>query len=267
VKHLKVLAALFAFFVPVASSQEIAAESLGPGQFRVVLKSEIVLEVSEAQSILLPKASALCQGLEPVLGHYEFSSSARIDGPASPNEPTVFQLTQDISCGRASTNPQIGSARNSAFGVVKGDTQQTIEEFIRAASSSYLSQRADGAFENAYIAFSEAMRTFLPLEEWKRQNSEFNAAAGKRKSTAIWRVTIYDNPQNAPESGLYIAADYESEFDHVPFQCGYLIWFQSSDRRFVITREESGSLPGSTVERLPRERVLEIRKQFGCPAR
>lgn len=266
-KSLNTLAVLFVFIAPVASSQEITAESLGPGQFRMVLKSATMLEVSEAQTILLPKAFELCQGLEPVLGHYEFSSTARIDGPASPSEPTVFQLTQDISCGRASTNPQISSARNSAFGVVKDDSNQSIEEFIREASSSYLSQRADGALEEAYVAFSEAMRTFLPLEEWKRQNSEFNAAAGKRKSTAIWRVTIYDNPQNAPEPGLYIAADYESEFDHVPFQCGYLIWFQSSDRRFVITREESGSLPASTVERLPQERVLEIRRQFGCPAR
>jgi hypothetical protein len=267
VKILNILAVLFASIAPVASGQDITAESLGGGQFRLVLKSATILEVSEAQTILLPKASELCQGSAPALGHYEFSSTAPIEGPGATSEQTVFQLTQDISCGRASTNPQIASARHSAFGVVKSDSQLSVEDFIRAASSSYLSQRAGGEFEEAYVAFSEVMRTFLPLEEWKRQNSEFNAAAGSRKSTSIWRVTIYDNPQNAPEPGIYIAADYESEFDHVPFQCGYLIWFQSSDRRFVITREESGSLPASTVERLPKEQLSEIRRQFGCPAR
>jgi hypothetical protein len=233
----------------------------------LILVSPAVLGVPDAQKLLLPRALELCQGIEPILGHYEFSSSAPIDGQAPSNGPTEFQLTQDVSCGANSTTPQIGSARNSAFGVVKTDQPQSPEEFVRASSITYLLQRSEGAFEQAYGAFSEVMRTFQPLEEWKKQNSDFNAAAGERKSTSIWRITVYDNPPNAPEPGIYIAADYESEFERVPFQCGYLIWFQSAEERFVITREESGSLPLDLVKRLPKDQLSEIWRQFGCPAR
>ena len=265
-KKLRNLVGLLAFVASVASSQEITTETLGRGQFRLVLKSPAILEVSKAQNLLLPKALELCQGIEPLLGHYEFSSRAPIEGQAPSTEPTEFQLTQDVFCG-AESAPQIASARHSAFGVVKTDQQQSLEDFVKAASMAYLLERAEGAFERAYGAFSEAMRAFQPLEEWKKQNSDFNVAAGKRKSTSIWRITVYDNPPNAPEPGIYVAADYESEFERVPFQCGYVIWFQSTEERFAITREESGSLPLNMVERLPQEQIAEIRRQFGCPAR
>ena len=183
------------------------------------------------------------------------------------DEPTLFELKQDVSCGRDSAAPQIATARNSAFGVARTDRRQSREEFVKAASTAYLIQRSEGAFELAYGALSEVMRAFQPLEEWTKQNSDFNAAAGKRKSTSVWRVTVYDNPPGAPEPGIYVAADYESEFERVPFQCGYLIWFQTSEERFAITREESGSLPLTLTERMPKERIAEIRRQFGCPAR
>jgi Protein of unknown function (DUF4019) len=267
VKTLIDLAALLAFFASVASSQEITTESLGPGQFRLVLESPAILDVSSAQKLLLPKALELCEGLEPVLGHYQFRSSAPIEGQAPSNKPTVFLLTQDVACGTDSATTQVDSARNSAFGVVKTDQRQSLEEFVEAASIAYLQQRSEGEFERAYGAFSEAMRSFQPLEEWKKRNADFNAAAGEQKSTSVWRITVYDNPPNAPVPGLYVAADYESEFERVPFQCGYLIWLQSAGRRFAITREESGSLPADLVERLPKEKIVEIRKQFGCPAR
>lgn len=266
-KSLSNLIWLVAFAASVASSQEITSETLGSRQFRLVLKSPTILEVTKAQNLLLPKTLELCQGLEPILGHYEFSSRAPIEGQAPSDEPTVFQLTQDVSCGADSVTPQIASARNSTFGVAKIDQQQSREEFVKAVSIAYLRQRSEGAFEQAYGTFSEAMRTFQPLEEWKKQNSDFNAAAGKRKSTSVWRITVYDNPPNAPEPGIYVAADYESEFERVPFQCGYLIWFQTTEERFAITREESGSLPLTLVERLPKEQIAEIRRQFGCPAR
>jgi hypothetical protein len=266
-KSLSNVVGLLVFVASLASSQEITTESLGPRQFRLILVNPAILEVSKAQNMLLPKARELCQGLEPILGHYEFSSRAPIDGQVPSNEPTEFQLTQDVSCGADSATPQIGSARNSAFGVVKTDQQQSLEDFVRASSIAYLLQRSEGAFEQAYGAFSEVMRTFQTIEEWKKQNSDFNAAAGERKSTSIWRITVYDNPPDAPEPGIYVAADYESEFERVPFQCGYLIWFQSAGERFVITREESGSLPLNQIERLPKEQISEIRRQFGCPAR
>jgi hypothetical protein len=170
-------------------------------------------------------------------------------------------------CGADSAAAQLGSARNSAFGIVKADPRQSLEEFVRAASVAYLLQRSDGEFGKAYGAFSEVMRSFQPFEDWQKQNSDFNAAAGRRKSVSVWRITVYDNPPNAPEPGTYVAADYESEFERVPFQCGYLIWFQSTAERYAITREESGSLPANLVERLPKEQIADIRRQFGCPAR
>jgi len=267
VKALIVVTALSAFSAPVALGQEIAAESLGDGRFRLVLRTDTVLETHHAQSLLLPKAIELCREQEPVLGRYRFESKAPIEAAASLVKAVEFQFTQDLACGHESANPQIATARNTAFGVEKSDRAQGLEEFIRAASTSYLAARGDGRFEDAYLAFSEAMREFLPFDKWKQQNSEFNAAAGARQSTTIWRVTVYDNPPNAPEPGVYIAADYESAFKRVPFQCGYLIWFLGSDRHFVITREESGSLPGGTVEKLPAQQVAEIRRQFGCQAR
>lgn len=265
-KAFNVIVALSIFSAPAALSQQITAESLGEGRFRLVLRSDTVLEIPRAQSLLLPKAIELCQALEPVLGRYRFESSAPMEGAASSAKPVEFQMTQDLTCGHGTGNPQIASARNSSFGIEKTDTAQSLEDFVSAVSISYLSARGDGKFEDAYLAYSEAMREFSPLDAWKQQNSEFNAAAGARRSTTIWRITVYDNPPGAPEPGVYIAADYESVFERVAFQCGYLIWTQTVDGHFVITREESGSLPAGMVETLPRQQVAEIRRQFGCPA-
>jgi hypothetical protein len=260
-------ASLLAFFASLASGQEITAEALGPGQFRMLLRSPRILETSRAQELLLPRALELCQGLQPIFGRYSFSSAAPIPGQPQAPGSAEFELVQDLSCGAHSADSQPGTARNSAFGAIKSDHDQSLEEFVRVASVAYLQQRAEGEFEQAYMALSEAMREFQPAEEWTNRHAEFNAAAGKRIQTSVWRVTIYDNPPNAPEPGIHIAADYENEFERVPFQCGYLIWFQSAHDRFVITREESGSLPSEMTERLTRQQLAEVRRRFGCPAR
>jgi hypothetical protein len=249
-----------------ALAEEVTTEALGSNRYRLLLRSTTILEVTEAQSLLYPRALELCHGLQPFLGHYEFSSKAPINGQSPADNKTEFLLTQDISCGTAATDAGNRSNRNSAFGVLKTDQKQSLKDFVTEVSTTYLTQRAEGKLDQAYVAFSEVMRTYQSAEEWNQKNLEFNAAAGRRTSTSIWRVTIYDNPATAPEPGIYIAADYESTFEHVPFQCGYLIWYQSSDNRYVITREETGSLPGDQVAKFSREQIADIRKQFGCPA-
>ena len=75
---------------------------------------------------------------------------------------------------------------------------------------------------------------------------------------------MYKDPVNAPMPGIYIAADYEVAYKNVPLQCGYLMWYELPQHRFVILREESGTVSSKMMESMSVEQLSQVKAQFGC---
>ena len=147
-------------------------------------------------------------------------------------------------------------------------TEQTrLENAAKARATEYLTARAEGRLEDAYGLLSDDMRSYSSLPEWRQERSDFYRYAGRIKSLEILRVTVYDNPQNAPYPGIYIATDFEVEYENLPIHCGYLVWFQRDDEPLVLMREEMGSITAEQLERLTAEQLLNARRRFNCHVR
>lgn len=156
------------------------------------------------------------------------------------DQKSSFKFFQEISCSSA-TNSTQGS--DADMGIPRGDPDQSLEAFVTEISIGYLMAHSEGAFEKAYAALSDYIRV-SSLSDWSQRTKEANDAAGKLRSARVWRVTVYDNPPGAPRPGRYIAADFETEYERIPLQCGYLVW-----RTFPV---ETGVRVRSLVDRWSR---------------
>lgn len=243
-----------------AIGQQIDVRQLENGELELRLTADTILDEPTAQLLLRPRAIEACAGLTPVLGRYRFEGRTPTDPGADGAQETRYRFTQQVSCGPVEATP----VAETETGVRQVDAVQRLEDFIRAISLQFIESRSVGDLEAAYAALSREMKAFSTFDEWSTRATEFNAASGPIRSATVWRVTVYDNPAGAPEPGTYIAADYEVEYEKVAFQCGYLMWFERSDNLYVVTREESGSIPLDVFEATPESQLPALRAQLGC---
>ncbi|PCI46006.1 MAG: hypothetical protein COB51_08100 [Moraxellaceae bacterium] len=82
---------------------------------------------------------------------------------------------------------------------IKSTAKKRTEEFLLAKES--------GEFKKAYDILGSGMKDITEFPVWKSKESDyFGGDLGKLVKRDIWRVTLYNNPQNSPTPGLYIAA-------------------------------------------------------------
>ena len=101
--------------------------------------------------------------------------------------------------------------------------------------------------------------------EWSRAAAEFNAQAGSPRGRRVVEITWYKDPEDAPEPGLYVAADFSADFEKLEFVCGYLMWQVQPDGRFRLVREEQNMAPrrasGRAIAQIDRD---PLRTRMGC---
>jgi Protein of unknown function (DUF4019) len=121
----------------------------------------------------------------------------------------------------------------------------------------------DGKFEEAYADKASAAEGG-DRTEWIAGARDFRSAAGQPVRLEVVKVTVYDNPADAPEPGLYVAADFVNAFANFPYHCGYLMWFRPVGGEFRITREEAGAIAAEQVASLTPDRLAEAKRQMRC---
>jgi hypothetical protein len=240
--------------------QEFQVRALENGSLELTLIADAILDEATAQRLLLPRAIEACDDVRPVLGRYRFESREPTNAVAGDDRKTTYRFIQEFSCGPVDASA-VGEIE---IGVRQVDLVRPRDAFIRDISLQFLSDRSEGDLEAAYTTLSREMKSFSTFDEWGRRAREFNDVSGSIVSVTVWRITPYDNPAGAPEPGVYIAADYEIEYENVPFQCGYLMWFERSDRLYVLTREESGSIPREEFENRSESELANLKSQLGC---
>ncbi len=247
------------------AEQDIAVKALDDNRYELSLTSGTVLENETAQVLLLPTAEELCEGLIPNFGRYRFSSAEPIAGAGENVEepPSSFSFVQELECWAVSP-PAADRAIPPAIG---SDAEaEEVKNTIRAVSIQYFTDIANERYEKAYAVVDDALRAYSTAESWEAEKRSFQSTVGAVVSLKISRLTIYDNPPGAPEPGLYVAADFDNEYENAPIHCGYLMWFLRDGGEFRVTREESGHVTSEQLRTIPIEQVPALRQRLRCVA-
>ena len=247
---------------PVLAKNEISFEKIADDEFVLKLVSEDILEITAAQELLAPTAVSLCDGKYPQYGHYEFRSYQPISPGAGSAPPYSYELAQAIRCVGVPILP-VPDTRSY---VTDAEAKQAIENEVLYLSRTYFSHLIAGNYEEAYDQLSESMRSYRSFEEWQSQFDDFKKRSGKLVELNIHTITVYDNPPDAPQPGIYVAADYQNRFEDAPYHCGYLMWFRAEVGEFQIMREETGLITNEILGQVTDDQRAQLLTQMRCSA-
>lgn len=244
------LAPLIVLAAPVAAS---------PPDKSFTMKMSVRPDTAEGQLLLAREAYRRCAPLLPQPGRYQFEGVQQLGKKTQ--KPITWKVRQQFTCGSAPPTPVQTPA------AVDPNWQPTpeIDRAIRDATIRYfaLVDAADGM--RAHAIWSASNRAMTPLAERQALLSSSRKTAGEPLGHRIDKLTWYVNPEGADTPGLYVAVDYEKRYRNLALSCGYLMWFQEADGRFVLVREESGTLTKAHAATMSQNILAEVRTQLRCP--
>jgi hypothetical protein len=240
---------------------EIAVRKLESNAYELTLTNQTPLDEREARAHIANAAQSICKGLEPVLGKYRFESKQPLGGGTLSREPATYVFVQDVTCGSA-TKAQVAKRAPT---LRSSQDAQRVHNDIKSRSEAYFRLLAEKQFDDAYSQMNESALG-LDRAKWTRDQQAFQSLAGDLRSIGIVRITVYDNPVEAPEPGLYVAADFSNAYVKVPFQCGYLMWFRPEGGDFEITRTEIGHVTAEQLKTIPEVQVPDLKRKLRCIA-
>jgi hypothetical protein len=235
-----------------AAASGVTVERLDETSFLMSLPATPSLTVGAAQTRLAPSAKLSCQTRRPVFGRYRYLSE---EGKGSSFE-------QELICVDPAHKLAIGSA--AAVGTAL-EPSRADQQAVLAASYGYFASKDAGRFGDAHKVLTDRMRARFPLADWSRAAQTFNTEAGRHLGRRVVEITWYKDPEDAPEPGLYVAADFSADFEKAEFVCGYLMWQVQPDGRFRLVREEQNMAPkrasGRAIAQIDRD---PLRTRMGC---
>ena len=248
-----------ALSIQAACAAQIGVRQLRENEFEFVLTNPVSLSESEARALIAGVAANVCKGLTPALGKYRFESTEAIgqDAPADGSEG--FRFVQEVSCVPGSAGP----AESRLPTLSTPEESQRVQDDVRLWSEAWFRLIADKRVDDAYEQMSAGSRGGDEAA-WKRDMLSFQATAGKPLQISIVKITVYDNPAEAPEPGLYVAADFNNRYENVPIHCGYLMWFRPVGGEFLISRTEIGRITSEQLKSIPAAQLPEIKQRMRC---
>jgi hypothetical protein len=239
---------------PALAQSQIESRRIGDDAYELTLRKDSVAEVGVAQQELLPVATQLCKEKSVRFGRYEFSLHEHVAGP-TPTAPQ-FLLKQQVSCGTPFDDQRSVVPANKTDWKPSETDQASIERL----TYQYFRSKDFGSYRDAYLLFSPGV---IAWESWRDSISQFNQAAGAVKSRRIKKITWYiDPPTGGP--GVYAAVDYDSAFENLYLQCGYVVWRRQPNGAFLLVREEQNSIDKANAEKLTNEQIQSIRAKYKC---
>jgi hypothetical protein len=249
-----------AIWSAAACAQEVSVRQLQQNSYEMVLTNQSNLGESEAQAYIANAAVSVCGGLSPVLGKYRFESKESL-GTGPTRVPGSFRFTQQVSCVPVSLTapPQRASKPTSPEEVerIRGDITKRSEEYFYLLAAKKFD-----------VVFSELREGAIGADKttWVRDRRAFQALAGDPIDISIVKITVYDNPPEAPEPGIYVAADFKNAYGNVPYECGYLMWHRPDGGTFGITRTEIGHVTKESLKQIPEAQRPELLRKLRCVA-
>lgn len=231
------------------AAAEPIVEPLAEGAFRLKLDAAPGA-IADARARLTPAAQRACQGKRAVFGRFRY---------AAPAGAAAMSLDQELLCLPLLVAPvPAAAAPNPAW-----SPDEVVQARLLAASYGYFAAKDDARYPEAHRLLSEPQQAQTPLDDWTAAAAAFNAEAGPVRGRRVVEISWYNNPADAPEPGIYVAADFSAEFEKLEFVCGYLMWRLQPDGSFRLVREEQNlvrqrSRPMAAIDRTP------LRTRIGC---
>ena len=241
---------------------EISVRQVGQGHFELVLTNTSVMDERVAREYVVQAATQVCNELSPTLGKYRFESREGLGNGTLAREPATYRFIQEVTCS-------LGSERSTA---PRAATRFTLEEKrdaeaeVKKMTEEYFRALNERDFDAAYSQTDPAAIA-SDKATWVRDKQAFHALAGDLTSLSVVKITVYDNPPEAPEPGLYIATDFQNSYKNVPYECGYLVWFRPTrDSPFRVTRSEIGNVTTDSLRSIPEGQRPELLRKLRCVA-
>ncbi len=240
------------------SAPGVYARKTGPDHYVVLVNGPTVTERT-ARAQVTKVAQQVCSTLLPVLGEYRFESTEAVGAGEATNDSRVFHYTQEVSC----VDGVKALFADGAPTLKTAEESREVEEDIRSRSAEFFRLLAANRMEETF-AQVDGRALAQDLATWTRERRAFRMLAGAPVRINIVKITVYDNPAEAPNPGVYVAADYVNEYRNVPFHCGYLMWFRPIGGEFRITREETGDITAEQLQQIPVEQLPAIKQRMRC---
>jgi hypothetical protein len=256
-----VAAVAWVLWSAVSTAAEISVRQLQQSSFELTLTNDTVLDETVARTYLSQAAASVCRELAPILGKYRFDSKEALGASVLSRERPSYRFVQEISCV---PRTQTASPVRQPTITSPAEMQQVREE-VKGLSEAYFRLLAAKRFDEAYAQLNE---TALGTDKvtWTRERQAFQSVAGAPVAISIIKITVYDNPAEAPEPGLYVAADFQNSYKNAPYECGYLMWFREAGSPYVITRSEMGHVTSETLKTIPESQRPELFQKLRCVA-
>jgi len=223
-----------------------------------MLEHDAVLEIQQAQSSMYQSAVQLCKGKKPIYGEYKFESTEPI---SNKDESTKYLFMQRITC-----EGEITGITRMDKPVLSQDQEERIKTTTRNYTGDYFLAKEGGNYKAAYEILTPGMQQLSDYPSWMGREDAHFKKLGKFISRDISKITIYNNPENSPKPGIYVAADYESKYESSPINCGYIIWYtpEADSGDYRVMREEYGSISKENMDKLSQEEINVMRSKIGC---
>ena len=228
---------------------EPSVEPVAQDAFRLKLDAAPT-EIAAARARLAAAAHRACPGKTPVFGRFRYEAAAK-DGPLS--------LEQELLCLPADR----ASVAAAAQADPDWEPDAVLQGRLLGATYGYFAAKDQARYADAYQMLSPRQQATSAQSDWTAAAREFNGEAGPVRSRRVVEISWYNHPSDAPEPGIYVAADYSAEFEKLEFVCGYLMWRLLPDGSFRLVREEQNLVhkrprPMAAIDRDP------LRKRLGC---
>jgi hypothetical protein len=232
----------FAFFA-------LAADEL-------VLTIPVSPETPEGQRLIAVRAVEHCAGRYPRLGQYRFVGNETIapDG----TRQSSFEVRQELQCAEAPSARSTVPAAPADWRASPADERE-----IRNLTQAYFSLVDGGAVTQVREFCAPSRQRADEPEACVSRIEGFRRESGAPGQHRLVAVTWYVNPEGAPTPGIYVAVDYERSYEKLLLNCGYVVWFRDSAGKYVLVREESGTLRREDSDGSP-EFVAQARSLMHC---
>jgi len=161
---------------------------------------------------------------------------------------------------------QAMSAKVAKASATTGATWQASDAQVQAVerqSRTYFAAKDDHRLDEAYKMQSPALTNLAPFDRWRSDTEKVQSAIGPVVRRDIKKITWYKDPPNG-SPGTYAAVDFTGQFTNTAVHCGFLVWREEGDGRFLLLREEENYIDKSTALTLTPEARQRALAQFGC---
>lgn len=240
-------------FVASTASSQVEVRKLGDDRFLLIVADVGVADERLAQAMVAPTADRVCAPKVPTFGKFVLNGQVI---PASKKRPKPFRFEQNVIC--IDQIPIADGVSGAGFVATKAD-----EAAAAAAALTYFRLRDAGDIEQFLLRITPSQRAIKSSDDWKRDIGSFNRALGRDVARRVVKLSWYIDPPGIPP-GVYVAADMAGNSSEMAYICGYVAMRRSPDGTYGAVREESGTIPRTSVKGASPETLAKLKETVRC---